>query len=38
MARYTPPPQSKIGQVIDVIVLLILYIKFLDEARANRRG
>ena len=24
MARYTPPPQSKIGQMIDVIVLLIL--------------
>lgn len=26
MARYTPPPQSKIGQMIDVIVLLILSI------------
>ncbi|MEY4696436.1 MAG: hypothetical protein RIT14_864 [Pseudomonadota bacterium] len=26
MARYTPPPQSKLGQIIDVIVLLILSI------------
>lgn len=24
MARYTPPPQSKIGQIFDVVVLLIL--------------
>lgn len=24
MARYTPPQQSKIGQVIDVLVLLVL--------------
>ena len=26
MAKYTPPHQSKIGQIIDVIVLLILII------------
>lgn len=26
MARYIPPPQGKLGQVIDVIVLLILSI------------
>ena len=26
MARYTPPRQSKIGQIIDVIVLLVLII------------
>jgi len=26
MARYTPPEQSKIGQVIDVLVLLVLII------------
>jgi len=26
MARYVPPKQSKIGQMIDVIVLLILSI------------
>ena len=26
MARYIPPKQSKLGQVIDVIVLLILSI------------
>ncbi len=26
MARYTPPPQSKIGQIIDVLVLLVLII------------
>ena len=26
MARYTPPRQSKIGQIIDVLVLLVLII------------
>ncbi len=26
MARYTPPRQSKIGQIIDVVVLLVLII------------
>ena len=26
MARYTPPPQSKLGQIFDVVVLLILTI------------
>jgi len=26
MANYTPPPQSKLGQIIDVLVLLLLII------------